>query len=169
MFFVSISKKTSLSKLLFRFTSIALSFAFYVSEHVYTIDCAVPGCVYTTGAWAPSGRVCTTEDCTASGGAYTTRGWRCIWTCLHYRGVSCSWRCLTQGLSCIWTCLHYRGMCCSWRCLPQRPELNLDVSALQRYCMCLIHRDQCILTVKRVRFTSKIICLLSDVFASLQK
>ncbi len=41
----------------------------------------------------------------------------CIWTCLRYRGVSCSWRCLPQGLSCIWTCLHYRGMCCSWRCL----------------------------------------------------
>ncbi len=44
----------------------------------------------------------------------------CIWTCLHYRGVYCSWRCLPQGLSCIWTCLHYRGMCCSWRCLHYR-------------------------------------------------
>ncbi len=41
----------------------------------------------------------------------------CIWTCLHYRWVYCSWRCLPQGLSCIWTCLQYRGMCCSWRCL----------------------------------------------------
>ncbi len=38
-----------------------------------------------------------------------------------------------QGLSYIWTCQHYRGMCCSWRCLPQRPEMNLDVSALQRH------------------------------------
>jgi len=41
-------------------------------------------------------------------------------TCLHYRGVYCSWRCLPQGLSCIWTCLHYRGMCCFWRCLHYR-------------------------------------------------
>ncbi len=44
----------------------------------------------------------------------------CICTCLHYRGVYCSWRCLPQGLSCIWTCLHYRGMCCFWRFLHYR-------------------------------------------------
>ncbi len=62
------------------------------------------------------------------------RSLSCIWTCLQYRGVYCSWRCLHyRGLSCIWTCLHYRGVYCSWRCLPQRPELNLDMSALQRY------------------------------------
>ncbi len=40
-----------------------------------------------------------------------------------------------QGsLCCFWTCLHYRGLCCSWRSLqstPQGPELHLDVSALQ--------------------------------------
>ncbi len=31
------------------------------------------------------------------------------------------------------------------------PELNLDVSALGKYRMCLIHRDQYILTAERVR------------------
>jgi hypothetical protein len=67
----------------------------------------------------------------------------------HYRGVYCSWWCLPQGLSCIWTCLHYRGMCCFWRCLQ--------------------YRDQYILTVESVRFASKIISLLSNVIASLQK
>ena len=36
---------------------------------VYTIEaCAKPEGVYTTGAWAPSGRVCTAEECTAPGG-----------------------------------------------------------------------------------------------------
>ncbi len=44
----------------------------------------------------------------------------CILTCLHYRGLCCSCRCLPQGLSCILTCLHYRGLCCSWRCLHHR-------------------------------------------------
>jgi hypothetical protein len=109
---------------------------------VYTIEaCAKPEGVYTTGAWAPSGRVCTAEECTAPGGIchrardasgrvctaeVCTAAWgvchkgpSCIWTCLHYRGVYYSWRCLPQGLSCIWTCLHYRGVYYSWRCLPQ--------------------------------------------------
>ncbi len=133
----------------FRFASISLSFAFDVSERVYTIEaCAVPSGVYTTGAWAVSDRVCTTELCVAPGGVYT-----------HW------------GLCCIWTFLHYRVMCCSWRCLHTLgPELQLDASALQSYVLhlevsahwglsciwtCLIHKDQCILTVKRVCFASK--------------
>jgi hypothetical protein len=119
------------------------------------------------------------------------KGLSCIWTCLHYRGVYCSWRCLPQGLSCIWTCLQYRGLCCfwrclhyrglsciwtclhyrvvycSWRCLPQ--GLSCIWTCLHYRGMCLIHRDQYILTVERVRFALKIICLLSTVFASLQK
>ena len=52
------------------------------------------------------------------------------------------------------------------------PELHLDVSALQRYSICLIHRDQCneyIVTVERVRFALEIIFLLSNVFALLRK
>jgi hypothetical protein len=67
---------------------------------------------------------------------------------------------------------------------PQGPGLNLDVSALQRYVLllevstnwglsciwtCLIRRDQCLLTVGRVRFASNIIFLLSNVFALLRK
>ncbi len=40
---------------------------------------------------------------------------------------------------------------------------------LNRIWTCLHHRDQCMLTVERVRFASKIICVLSEVFASLQK
>ncbi len=43
-------KKTSFSKLSLRFASISLSFAFDVSERVYTIEaCAIPGGVYNTG------------------------------------------------------------------------------------------------------------------------
>jgi hypothetical protein len=55
--------------------------------------------------------------------------------CLHYRGLCCSWRCLHyRGLSCIWTCLHYRGVyVLLLEVSATRPELNLDVSALQRY------------------------------------
>jgi len=105
----------------------------------------------------------------------TPQGPKLIWTCLHYRGMCCSWRCLPtpqgpelllnvsallryvlllevstpQGPKLIWTCLHYRVLCCSWRSL--------------------IHRDQCLLTVECVRFASKIIFLLSIVFASLRK
>jgi hypothetical protein len=52
---------------------------------------------------------------------------------VYKRGLCCSWRCLRhRGLSCIWICLHYRGMCCSLGYLPQRPELQLDFSELQR-------------------------------------
>jgi hypothetical protein len=52
-------KKTSLSKLSLNFASITLSFAFDVSERVYTIEaCAVPGGVYTTEAYAAPGGVC---------------------------------------------------------------------------------------------------------------
>ncbi len=98
-----------------------------------------PGSVYITGAWAASGRVCTTEACAAPGGV------------CH------------RGLSWIWTCLHYRGMCCSWRCLHTGAELHLDVSNPQGP----VHH--CILIVESVCFASKIICLLSDVFALLQK
>ena len=109
------------------------------------------------------------------------RGLSCIWTCLHYRGVYCSLRCLPQGLSCIWTCLHYRGTCCSWRCLPQRPELHLDVSALQKYVSnpqgavhiycrtCSLRFENNLLTVGRVHFASQIIFLLSNMFALLRK
>jgi hypothetical protein len=129
----------------------------------------------------------------------TPQGPKLILTCLHYRGMCCSWRCLPtpqgpelhlnvsalqrlvlllevstpqgpelhlnvsalqrpvlllevstpQGPKLIWTCLHYRVLCCSWRSL--------------------IHRDQCLLTVEGVRFASKIIFLLSIVFASLRK
>ncbi len=33
-------------------------------------------------------------------------------TCLHYRGVSCTWTYLdSNSLCCSWTCLHYRGLC----------------------------------------------------------
>ncbi len=35
----------------------------------------VPGGVYTTEAWAASGRVCTTEACAVPGGVYTTGAW----------------------------------------------------------------------------------------------
>jgi hypothetical protein len=44
-----------------------------------------------------------------------------------------------KGPKLIWTCLHYRGMCCSWRCLPtpQGPELLLNLSALLRYVLLL--------------------------------
>jgi hypothetical protein len=44
-----------------------------------------------------------------------------------------------KGPKLFWTCLHYRGMCCSWRCLPtpQGPELLLNVSALLRYVLLL--------------------------------
>ncbi len=45
------------------------------------------------------------------------------------------------------------------------PELNLDVSALRRY----VSNPQGPVRVKRVRFASKIICLLWNVFASLRK
>ncbi len=49
--FASISKKTSFSKLSLRFASMTLSFAFDVSERVYTIKaCEIPGGVYNTGA-----------------------------------------------------------------------------------------------------------------------
>jgi hypothetical protein len=55
------------------------------------------------------------------------------------------------------------------------PELHSDVSALQRSVLflevstCLIHMDQCILTVERVRFASKIKFFLANVFDSLRK
>ncbi len=45
------------------------------------------------------------------------------------------------------------------------PELNLDVSALRRY----VSNPQGPVRVEHVRFASKIICLLSNVFASLRK
>jgi hypothetical protein len=54
----------------------------------------------------------------------------------------------------------------------QRPVLHPDMSThLGLSCIwtCLIHRSQCLLTVKRVLFALKIICLLSDVFALLRK
>jgi len=100
----------------------------------------------------------------------------CFWTCLHYRGLCCSWR-----------CLHHRAWAASWRvCTTEacavpggvyttEPELHPDVSALQRPVLflevstCLIHRDQCLLTVEHVRFTSKIIFLFSTVFDLLWK
>ena len=91
------------------------------------------------------------------------KGLSCIWTCLHYRGLCCSWRCLHhRGLSCIWTCLHNRGLCCSWRCLCHRGR-----AASERVCSCTT--DTCQLTVESVHFASKIICLMSDMFASLRK
>ncbi len=34
--------------------------------------CTAPGGVYTTGALAAAGRVCTTDECIALGGVYTT-------------------------------------------------------------------------------------------------
>ncbi len=54
---------------------------------------------------------------------------------------------------------------------PQGLDRHLNVSALQRpvLLLLLIHRDQCILTVEHVHYTLNIICLLLDVFASLQK
>ena len=121
-------------------------------ERVCTTEaCAAPGGVYTTGSWAAYERVCTTEACAAPGGVYTTRGLslsgRVCTTeeCAAPKGVYLHHR----GLSCFWTYMHYRVLCCSWRCL--------------------IHRDQCLLTVECVRFASKIIFLLSLVFASLRK
>ncbi len=106
-----------------------------------TEKCTAPGGVYTTGAcWAASGRVCTTEECTAPGGV-------CHRAELHL---------LTQ-----------RSVL-RMEVSATEPELHLDVSALRRYSMCLIHRDQCILIVERVCFASKIISLLSIVFASHQ-
>jgi hypothetical protein len=59
--------------------------------------------------------------------------------------------------------------------------MNLDVSALQRYVsnpqgpvhtycrMCSLRFENNLLTVERVRFTLKIIFLLSNVFALLRK
>jgi hypothetical protein len=61
------------------------------------------------------------------------------------------------------------------------PELNLDVSALRRYVSnpqlpvhtycrtCSLRFENNLLTVERVRFASKIIFFLSNVFATLQK
>jgi hypothetical protein len=95
-------------------------------------------------AFDVSGHVCTTEECAASGGVYTTEAWAAS------EGVCTTEECPApggvchKGLSWIWKCLHYRGMR-------------------------LIHRDQSILTVERVCFALKMICLLSDLFASLQK
>ncbi len=102
------------------------------------------------------------------------QGPSCIWTCLHYKGVYCSLRCLPQGLSCIWMCLHYRGLWCCWRCLPQRPEQNLDVSALQGLVhtscrTCSLCFENNLLNVGSVHFASKILFLLSNVFALLRK
>ena len=93
-----------------------------------------------------------------------------------------------QGPKLIWTCLHYRGMCCSWRCLPtpQGPELLLNVYALQSlvlllevsnpqgpvpiYCRkCSLRFENNFLAIYCIRFSSKIILSLSIVFAWLWK
>ncbi len=82
------------------------------------------------------------------------RGLSCIWRCLQYRGMCCSWRCLHQrGLSCMWTCLRYIRLCCSRRCLQH-----------SFIWMCLIQRNK---YYRRCSLCSKIICLMSGVFASL--
>jgi hypothetical protein len=74
----------------------------------HTVAWAAPGRVYSTGAWAAPRLVYeyTTEACTTH--------W-CFWkkepelTCLHYRGLCCTW-----------ACLHYRGLCPSCTCLQHK-------------------------------------------------
>ena len=112
------------------------------------------------------------------------RGLSCIWTCLHYRGVYCSWRCLPQawaasGRVCTTEeCAAPGGVYTTGPWAASERVCTTEVCdapggvchrGLNRIWTCLHHRDQCVLTVERVRFASKIICLLSKVFASLQK
>ncbi len=101
-----------------------------------TEACAVPG-VVCHRAWAASCRVCTEETCAVPRG-------------VCHRAWAASWRvCTTEA------CAVPGGV------YTTEPELHSDVSALQRSVLflevstCLIHRDQCILTVERVRFASK--------------
>ena len=105
--------------------------------------CTAPGGVCHR-ARAASGRVCTTEESAASGDVYTTGPWAASERVCTTEVCDAPEGVCHRGLSRIWMCLHYRVMC-------------------------LNHRDHCILTVERVRFTSKIICLLSEVFTSFKK
>ncbi len=155
--------------------------AWAASGRVYTTkECAASGGVYTTGAWAASGRVYTTEECDAPGVVYSNRGLSCIGRvctteeCTAPKGV-CHRAWAASGRVCT--------VYCSWMCLQQRPELNLDVSALQRYVsnpqgpvqwvhtycrtcsLCFVNN---FLFIERVRFASKIIFFLANVLASLR-
>jgi hypothetical protein len=124
------------------------------------------------------------------------RGLTYNWTCLQYRGLCCSWMCLElHHRAGVAPELFTTEACAASRFVyTQGPELHmglvgqqesvllLDLSTLQSpvlhtdmsthwglscIWMCLIHRYQCLLTIEHVRFALKIICLLSDVFASL--
>ncbi len=95
---------------------------------VYTTEaCAAPGVVYSLHQRCLSciWRVYTTKACAAPGVVYTA-GPELHLTCLHYRGLCCSWSCLHhRGLSCIWrdytteACaapgVVYPGLNCIWR------------------------------------------------------
>ncbi len=158
----------------------------FASLHFDTIAITAPQYSISRGASSVSERVFTTEACAAPGGVYTQG------PDLHL-DVS-----VLQRLGCSWRCLHHMGRAASEHVSLQRPVLHLNVSALQRYVLLLevstpqgpeLHVDVAsprgpvptycwvcsvrfknnLLTVGRVCFASKIIFLLSNVFALLRK
>ncbi len=123
--FPSISKKTFL-KLSLRFDNLVIytieacaipggvytTGAWAAFGRVFTIEaCAAPRGVYNTGAWAASGRVCTIEACAVPGGVYTTGAWAASGRVCTTEECTAPGGVCHKGLSWIWTCMHYRGMC----------------------------------------------------------
>ncbi len=110
------------------------------SEHVHTIGAwAAPGPIYCTPQEPELHLSCLDKRILCwSGHVYTIRGLCCtwsistiqgpelhlylsgqkdsvlVWTCLHYRSLSCPWTYLHYRVICsTWTCLHHRGLCCT--------------------------------------------------------
>jgi hypothetical protein len=164
--FASISKKTSLSKLSLHFASLRYHCHYCPTFQYFLRSLWLQRLVLLLKVSTPQGRICIWTCLHYRGLCYSWRclhhrGLSCIWTCLHYRGLCYSWRCLHhRSLSCIWMCLHNGVLCCSWRCLRHRGQ-----AASERVCTI----DTCLLTVESVRFASKIICIMSKMFASLWK
>ncbi len=133
-------------------------------ESVCTTEaCAAPGGVYTTWALAASERVCTTEACAAPGGVYTQGPELHLNVSALQRPVLLLEVSTPQGPKLIWTCLLYRVLCCSWRSLIRQ-------GPVPTYCRtCSLRFENNFLAIYCIRFASKIILSLSIVFASLRK
>jgi hypothetical protein len=87
-----------------------------------------------------TGRVYITELCAVPGGVYSTGAWRCIWTCLDNTEPELLLEVsIPQGSELHWNCLHYIGLCCTRTCLHIGAWAALELSTLQRP---VLHLDE---------------------------